>query len=139
MISGGVYRLIGPLYTTSSTSPSGTIVPFLQESNTFYLDTSVEDLASVSISSSLLPFTLPSVPSGVPVLATGRCVASEMVRIFTPTLTQAEATAFTSAPGFDNDKVTANTSFPFRAYTNSSAQIDAWGSGSGTMDCVTDG
>ncbi|MGH6876979.1 MAG: hypothetical protein ACREHV_06315, partial [Rhizomicrobium sp.] len=138
-IFGGVYRLMGVLYTTGSTMPTGTVVPFTQDGDTFYLDAPVADLSAVAVTSSAKDFTLKSVPSGIPVEALGRCVASEMVHIFNPSLAPGKPNSFPNAPGYDTDELAPDTSFPYRSYTNSSGQIAAQAYTSGTMDCMTDG
>ncbi|HEX4080943.1 MAG TPA: hypothetical protein VHX61_18930, partial [Rhizomicrobium sp.] len=134
-IFGGLYRLIGALYTDSSAN----VVPFTQDGDTFYLDAPVADLDGVAVTSSAKNYTLNSVPDGIPVEAFGRCVAGEMVHIFNPSLAPGKPNSFPNAPGYDTDSLAPQTSFPYRSYTNSSGQIAAQAYTSGTMDCMTDG
>lgn len=135
-ISIGYYRLIGVVYTDSSNN----LVQFKQHGDTFYLSTPVADINDSTLGHSVKSYPL-SVPKGVSVEAFGRCVANNEVHIFDPPLTPGIPAAYPSVPGYDTSTTTSpDTAFPFRSYTDQSAEISARAAGaSTTLQCMTDG
>jgi hypothetical protein len=133
----GYYRLIGAVFTDSASH----IVQFLQDNDTFSLRTPGNDINTSTLSTTATAFQLASVPSGTPVEAFGRCVASQKVRLFTPGGTPVLPSSFPTVPGYDTlGAINAYTSFPYRLYTNSTGAIDAQSGTTGTMlYCMTDG
>ncbi len=149
-IGVGYYRMIGAVFTTNSTSP--VIVPFTQDGDTFYLNAPVADVSGVSLTNTPTTLTLASVPNGIQVKAFGRCVGgsgttitTRHVIVYSPDQAAAPAPqAFPASPGYGVSSLTSSTAFPFSAWTNTSASLNAVSDYTGTppmatIDCVTDG
>lgn len=134
-IWGGVYRLIGALYT----GPTANVVGFYQDGDTFYLDVPKMDINLAAVAPTTLYYPLSSIPSGIAVEALGRCTATVKVHVFRTLLTPGVPAAFPLQPGFDTETNSPDTAFPYRIYTDTMRRISAQGSSSGTMDCATDG
>lgn len=134
-IYNGLYRLVGALYTDATSD----VVEFAQDGDTFYLDQSKPDINMAPVLTTAIRYNLNSIPLGIVVEAMGRCVASQKVHIFNPSLAPGIPNSFPLPPGFDTDALAPDTAFPYRTYTNASRQISAQAGASGTMDCMTDG
>jgi len=139
----GLYRMLGALYTPSG---STSLVPFIQNGDTFSLTTPVTDINTNTLGTFPIFYPLPSVPSGISVEAMGRCTGgANDVLLFTPppvgtTYGPGTPTTFPAAPGFSVNLTTPNVSFPYRLFTNPSGQIKAVAANSSTyLYCVTDG
>ena len=121
----GLYRLLGAVYSTAGTNPI--LIPFSQDNDTFYLKSSVVDIDTISNKCPItqtFTFCTLSVPLGVKVEAFGRMVAgNNPVLISSPDQAAHSATTFPGPPGFSTSSIAANTSFPFRSYTNTAGQI----------------
>jgi len=135
----GYYRMIGAIYTTSAMTP--TIVPFVQDNDTFYLATPVTDINAAAVSSTASSFAL-SVPHGIQVQAMGRCTgATGHILLFTQGTTPATPGPFPTAPGYSvRNSAASDAAFPFNLYTAAgTATIEAVSDVNSTLDCVTDG
>jgi hypothetical protein len=141
VISTGYYRLVGALYTDSSSK----LVKFTQDNDTFYLNQPSNDINTATLGTLAIAFPLKSVPLGLAAESFGRCVASSKVHLFSLGQTPPPPNTFPSVPGFDTQVTTAlvpttETAFPFRAYTDTLGRILAQASQSGTtLYCNTDG
>jgi hypothetical protein len=139
-----LYRLVGALYTIPS---AATLVQFVQNGDTFYLDKPVPDVNNMSIgTSSPTSLSLVSVPSGIVVEALGRCVASSSVSgsevlIFPYSTAPGSPAGYPTAPGFTIKTGSLTTAFPYRLHTTNGTLISAFASGTSavTLNCMTDG
>jgi hypothetical protein len=130
------YRQVAALYTNPS---DHYLVTFTQDGDIFDLDEPVLGPSTTSLVDSPTPFTLASVPTGIPVEVKGRCIANAMVHIFNVNQTPGTPAAFPAIPGFDTSSTTSV--FPYRVYTDTTATIDAESSNAtgATFQCMTDG
>ncbi|HEY5047926.1 MAG TPA: right-handed parallel beta-helix repeat-containing protein [Rhizomicrobium sp.] len=135
----GLYRMVGPLYTTSNTIP--TLVQFAQDGDTFYLTTPANDIKTGTVAKCAASFgtsltTCPlSVPTGVQVQAFGRIVGgtSSQILLSSPDQTAIAApTLFPGPPGFTTNSSATATSFPFRLTTNTFGLVQVQASANGT-------
>jgi hypothetical protein len=128
-IYAGIYRLVGALYTDSSSN----VVKFTQDGDTFYLSTSPKDIPSPTciISDSSAHSCRLSVPCGLAPCSTGQGVHVEAFgrvlggtsssQLLVSSLDQSDQapTPFsTSAPGYTTQNSGGETSFPFRLFTD---------------------
>lgn len=148
----GIYRLLGALYTDSSSN----VVGFIEDGDTFYLKTSVTDIqtgtspilcvGSIGTTAQLCPLSVPcgrnaACSSGVKVEALGRIVGGTNTLLLS-SLDQSDQApaAFPTAPGYSAKNSAPQVPFPFRLYTNTSGQVRLRASGSSTTAYeVTDG
>jgi hypothetical protein len=108
---------------------------------------------TVSIGSTAANISLASLPLGIPVEALGRCIATSSaspptyVLMSTP-LPAGSSTlppaAFPTAPGYAmklglGTAAPTGTSFPYRTYTDASADITVQANQTATLNCMTDG
>jgi len=144
MALGGLYRLVGALYTQTGTD----VVPFVQDGQTFYLQTSVMDIntntptCANSFDTHATPCAL-SVPcglnatcaQGVKVEAFGRIVGGPSKLL----LSSYDQTGIThpvgfmsGEPGYATTSTMAHTAYPFRVYTNTAGQVRLQANAGGT-------
>ena len=159
----GRYRLAGALYTQGAGPPTGTLVGFKQDGETFYLTTPVADLetstCSVSTATTKCALNvpcgrgastcggsptcpLPASVNAVAVQAFGRMVAgSNSVLISSPDQGLASASIdLTTAPGFAGRGLNSGTAYPFLLYTNTCGQVQVQANtGTASVNGVTDG
>lgn len=155
----GLYRMIAALYTTSSPSPNITVVPFMQDSDTFYLASSAADIATglsacplAGSGTSAISCAL-SVPCGraaptcsapgLKVEAFGRLVGGNgevLLSSLDQKAIQPPNLFSGLPPGFSTNSGSTNTSHPFRLYTdgNGNVQVQASAAGSAIYE-DTDG
>jgi hypothetical protein len=142
VVSTGLYRMVGQVLShTVSSLPA--LRPFSQIGDTYYFQAPFIDINTSTLGSAT-SFAL-TVPQGIVVEALGRCVGGGSggatdILLYTPTTTPGTPAAFPTVPGYSVNQTTANTSFPYRLHTNTSAQITAAAASSGTtLQCMTDG
>jgi hypothetical protein len=155
-INTGIYRLLGALYTDNS-MPKPHIVLFTQEGDTFYLTTPVKDvdtaapLCSGTITDTPCQLSVPCgrllatcASPGVKVEALGRIVggttSTNPLLVSSPDQDNVAAN-FPTVPGYSTANTSANASYPFRVYTDSSGNIRLTSTGAGTTTAseITDG
>jgi hypothetical protein len=149
------------VYTTSYTTTPA-LVSFKQDNDTFYLNSSVEDIPATgcSISSASAQSCQLSVPCGrgavclggtVQVEALGRILGGSSTsppEVLLSSLDQSDQapTQFTSAPGFTSQSSSADTGGVFRVFTSTASgatpgavRVRAANTGGATVYEVTDG
>jgi hypothetical protein len=148
----GAYRLLGALYTDSSSN----VIGFAEEGDTFYLKTSVTDIqtgptpflcaGTIGTTAQSCALSVPcgrnaACASGTKVEAFGRIVGGTNTLLLS-SLDQSDQApaAFPTAPGYTAKNSAPQVSFPFRLHTDTGGQVRVRASGSATTVYeVTDG
>jgi hypothetical protein len=140
------FRRVATLSTCSATTCSGgastNIVPYAQTGDRFDFNNFINDLVDAGLGNSDTTETLGSeIPSGLQVDWLASCVASAQTIIYAPTQSPGTPTAFTSgAPGYQVDTTAPASAWLADVMTNTSRQVHARASGSGTsLRCMTTG
>lgn len=134
-INGGLYRMVGALYTDSTSS----IVKFTQDGDTFYRTIPNPDIGVTILGNSDTAFALQSIPNGIAVEWLGRCVSNAKVIVYSVGPNPGQPVAFPVAPGYDVTSTT-QTAEKYQTYTDTSQHIHARANAAPTtFQCMTDG